>query len=296
MAFGQPPGLEYGNHANEIVAAQEAWAILLDGINDVYTGNSGDLSRARYMQLYTLVSDYPACLPPGSIRHATTGDDLFRDLYQRMQDFLKTHLERLVEKGNGLTAVDTVSFYAEAREKYIRASEVLDGICSYLNRTWIYSRRLQGDPLVLPVYQMALVSWREWFLPPLRERLTYGLLKLIEDERNGESINSRLVSRVTSSLVELAVDSEDSHPKAPNLSLYKEVFENVFLIQSEHFYRQESTDYLAKHSVVRYIKKVERRLRQEERRASTYLHKSTLEPIMKACEGVLIDDHLGRIS
>jgi len=119
--------------------------------------------------------------------------------------------------------------------------------------------------------------------------LVNATLRLITQQRNGETIDQSLVKKVIDSFVSLGLDIGD--PTKECLDVYKEQFETVFIQATEQYYKRESETFLAENSVPDYLKKAEERLREEENRVERYLHGKTRKELISKCENVLIREH-----
>ncbi len=140
--------------------------------------------------------------------------------------------------------------------------------------------------------QLALVQWKNNLFVPIQQKnatLANALLHLIEQQRNGETIDQGLVKKVVDSFVSLGLDDMD--PNKPCLDVYKDHFEAPFLAATEMYYKKESEAFLAENSVPDYLKKAEERLREEEDRVERYLHTETRKTLISKCEEVLIKSH-----
>jgi cullin 1 len=100
----------------------------------------------------------------------------------------------------------------------------------------------------------------------LHSNITSALLRLIQQERNGEKITTKLLSCVISSYLELGCnEAQETQPHsnaaarvADNLKqgVYKRHFEVPFLENTRDYYAKESAEFVQTHTVTEYLKKV----------------------------------------
>ncbi|KAI9140141.1 Cullin [Paraphysoderma sedebokerense] len=211
------------------------------------------------------------------------------DLYSSLCQYLKRHLTKLKEQLETHMGVDLLHFYTKEWEKYTKASKYVDHLFRYINRHWVKRALDEGRKNVYDIYTLALVSWRDHMFIHVQASVMNAVIKLIEKQRNGETVETSLVKHVVDSFVLLGLDDQDA--SKATLDIYIKYFQVPFLENTEVYYKAESEKFLSENSVTEYMKKAESRLSEEESRVEMYLHPSTRKSLIATCEKVLVSNH-----
>ncbi len=138
-------------------------------------------------------------------------------------------------------------------------------------------------------YTLHLVQWRSVLFDKVSEKVMDAVLKLVEKQRNGETIEYLQIKQVLESMVSLGLDENDSNKTT--LDTYRYHFERPFIDATRAYYQAESRAFVAENSVVEYMRKAETRLSEEEERVQMYLHPDITMPLKRCCNQTLIADH-----
>lgn len=147
----------------------------------------------------------------------------------------------------------------------------------------------EGRKNIFDVYTLHLVQWREVVFAKLHGDVMEAVLKMVERQRKGESIEHGLIKSIVDSFVAIGLDNLDF--TRTTLAIFHDYFNPPFLDATKKFYQNESKQFVAENGVAEYMKKAEARLDEEDERVKMYLHPDIVVPLTKICNTALIGDH-----
>ncbi|ENH73830.1 Cullin-1 [Fusarium oxysporum f. sp. cubense race 1] len=271
------------------------WTYLQAGISRVMNDLEQGIDMQMYMGVYTAVHNFctsqKAVGMTGPAMHSNhRGAHLLgEELYNKLIDYLQHHLDSLVNESKAHTDEALLAFYIKEWGRYTVAAKYIHHLFRYLNRHWVKREIDEGKKNIYDVYTLHLVQWRKELFEKVSDKVMDAVLKLVEKQRNGETIEHGQIKQVVDSFVSLGLDEAD--PSKSTLDVYRYHFERPFLTATKEFYVAESKQFVAENSVVEYMKKAEARLSEEEERVRMYLHQDIAIPLKKTCNQALIADH-----
>ncbi|ORY98895.1 Cullin [Syncephalastrum racemosum] len=276
------------------------WDFLQSGLDQIMNRLEEGLDRTRYSILYSAVHNFcargspPAPTGPSGMgtpmNHRAATHLIGAELYNSLSKWLENHLDKIRAESEQHMDEALLQYYTKQWIRYTTAARVVNNIFMYLNRYWV-KREIDEDRKndVHDVFTLTLVNWKRHMFTYVHHNVIAAVLKLIERERNGETIETGLIKSIVESFVSLGLDTTDSTKS--NLDVYKQYFEEPFIQATEVYYTTESEKFISENSVPDYMKKAEARLQEEENRIQLYLHESTHKPLISKCETVLIKNH-----
>ncbi|KAI5463191.1 Cullin [Mariannaea sp. PMI_226] len=271
------------------------WTFIQAGISRIMNDLDHGIEMGMYMGVYTAVHNFctsqKAVGMGGPAMHSNhRGAHLLgEELYNKLIEYLKQHLENLVSQSKAHADEALLTFYIKEWGRYTLAAKYIHHLFRYLNRHWVKREIDEGKKNIYDVYTLHLVQWRRVLFEQVSSKVMEAVLKLVEKQRNGETIEHSQIKQVVDSFVSLGLDEAD--PSKSTLDVYRFHFERPFLAATKEFYLAESKQFVAENSVVEYMKKAEARLAEEEERVHMYLHQDIAIPLKKCCNQALIADH-----
>lgn len=234
---------------------------------------------------------------------------IFSTIDERLKSYLNYYVTHLFEIFNELAGEDflsshnLVSSYNSKWETYKKKSRELYDAFERINDMLVYEfldPRLHQQETsqfhkisFIDVLKASFLTWRSVLLAGDNNlMIVSAVLRLIEAERDGEQINTSLLSKVVHSYIELGeLDRNNSHIGS-ELNFYTKAFEKFFLEDTMCYYRREVNFLSMKNCQRDYWTRAQQRFVQERARVKLYLHESTEEKLIAVCEKELTPKYL----
>jgi cullin 3 len=118
--------------------------------------------------------------------------------------------------------------------------------------------------------------------PEIKSKLISILMQEIHKERDGQKIETTQLRQVIQMLVEVGISSK---------KIYESEFEQVFIAETQNYYRVESNQLITSHSCFAFLQKARRRHQEELDRVLSYLDNSTQRILMPTFLREYIEQH-----
>lgn len=198
---------------------------------------------------------------------------LYKQLRQVCEDHVQAQLKQFREE-----SLDNLSFLKRMNrcwQDHCRQTIMIRSIFLFLDRTYV----LQNS-LLPSIWDTGLELFRTHIVSDtaVQKRTVDGILEQIELERNGETVDRSLIRSLLGMLSDLQV--------------YKESFEERFLLETNRLYATEGQRLTQERDVPEYLEHVANRLEEENDRIISYLDQSTQKPLISCVEKQLLGEHI----
>ncbi|KAL2891555.1 Cullin 1 [Ceratocystis lukuohia] len=275
---------------------ESTWKFLEVGIDRVMNDLERGMNMQIYVGVYSAIHNFCTAQKATSSVSFSSGGSVHRgahllgeEIYNKLNQYLISHLEELTEKSKAYSDEALLALYNKEWNRYTTAAKYIHHLFRYLNRHWVKREMDEGRKKVFDIYTLHLVRWRTVLFDKLNGQVMQAVLKLVQSQRCGETIEYTQIKQIVDSFVALGLDDTDTSKST--LDVYRYHFERPFIAATTQFYQAESKKFIAENSVVEYMVKAEARLEEEEERVKTYLHQDLGPPLRKACNDALILEH-----
>lgn len=242
---------------------QGIWNHLKAAIQEIQRKNNSGLSfEELYRNAYTMVLH----------KH---GDKLYSGTKEQVTKHLTEAVRPTIVAST--TSDNTLQVLLNSWVDHQTSMTMVRDILMYMDRVHVHANSIDN------VETMGIKLFRDQILhfPAVSATVKRLLLQRVDEDRKG--LNSHLhsfsVKEICTMLIHLGVSSTD---------VYKKIFEDEFLLQTNVFYKEEAETVIKSSSASDYVKKVMTRLDEEDKRTRQFLDPVSCEPVKKVVIEVMV--------
>jgi len=210
------------------------------------------LSNANYAELYTTVYNMCTQRTPNN-----WSDQLYRRYGEAMSDYVQRQVLPALQDKTDIALMKELLHRWSNHKIYVKW---MDRFFTYLDRYYV---KLQS---VEPLHNRGYIIFNQQVFQVCIKDTRAALLRVINQERQGEHIDQDLVKGVVEIFIDLGLGP---------LNLYMTEFEEAFLPDTSDYFVRQASGWISEDSFPEYLRKAEAALNAEEQRVTNYLHRST---------------------
>jgi cullin 3 len=238
---------------------EKTWKLLENAIHEINNDNSSGLSfEELHRNAYNMVVN----------KYGPR-------LYNGLKETTEIHLAKIADQIELLNGEAMLKSLEHEYERHKKSFSIIREIFMHLDKANAKQRQFKS------VHELGLELWRISVIrrPVILERLIETVLKMIENERNGEISDVMLTRSIIVMMVDLGAE------------VYIKDFESPFLEGTRNYYEKEAAELIDKMDCPEYLRHAERRLKQESDRVEAYLHKTTGPKLAEVVEEKIVASH-----
>ena len=116
-----------------------------------------------------------------------------------MITYLTSHLKGVYEGTKGYTDDALLAYYIREWKRYTTAAQYNNHVFRYLNRHWVKREMDEGKKNIYDIYTLHLVRWKMDMFEKTQKHVMAAVLRLVERQRNGETIEHSQVKSIVDS-------------------------------------------------------------------------------------------------
>ncbi|UYV63591.1 CUL1 [Cordylochernes scorpioides] len=207
-------------------------------------------------------------------------------LIKCLMKFIEDYLKRLFKSYDGSQCEDLLEFYRNKFEDYLISVRRLTATLSFRSiKIFIVENYLKDECYCLE--DLCIFEWSEYILRPTSRILNKTILKLIEQERLGNSTDMQLVKES----MDLYFENEQVYGRF-FLKIYREEFECAFLNGVKEYYMKVSnTFFQTSNSITAYMIEVYKWISDECEHANRFIHHTTQDKLKSLFLQVFVQNH-----
>jgi cullin 1 len=268
---------------------EAVWQKLLTGLQNVYsidleaTNQKSIITKQEYIQLYTMI--YNNCNATQPIKY----EDPAKFFYDRLSLFITSYITSLSAETQIQTTDTGLQKFNKIWANYNLSSVITSNLFNYINRIWVKSMSEKSGG-VLEIHRLTQVAWLTYILDTRIGQLDQIINTLINTERDGNIINTRLITNFVRQLLAIGCETDTYGDHKGSRCAYRKYFETNFMANTRDYYRRRANELIQQTDITGYMLVIADWITTETGRASLYLHNISHQQVGNILEDTLIRD------